>query len=252
MAFKIGRTGDHASRKCTVLSFGDNGSGKTHFAATWPHPYFVVPAIASNEMKTVAGYNLPCMTFETMDDFKQGMKAIATGMKSGKIQCKTLIIDNLTTMQMVFESELKETKNVDKLEWEQWGKFKNYFVNVMKTLHGWPCHVIWITHTHKENIFTILGDARNFIPNNCDLILYHEARDPGGRKDTQYIVHMRRHGQWPARIRRDMSIDVPFPAQIGPEPSPHYNLLAPHLGLPSLEDAEAEVTGDLLRTLSEQ
>lgn len=240
MAFKLGSTSDHNSKKCTVLLYGQNGTGKTHFASTWPNPVFLVPEVASNEMKTIAGYDLPCLTFSSMDDFKDGLTELAKQIKSKKIACQTLVVDNLTTIQLMFEDELKSAKNVDKLEWEQWGKFKSYFVSVMKTLHSWPVHCVWITHTHHENVFSLLGDSKHFIPNNCDLILYAEARDPGGTRDTQFIVHAKRFGAWPARIRRDMTLDLEMVKQLGPDPSPHFNDLAPYLGLGTREEEEAK------------
>jgi hypothetical protein len=239
MTFKIGKTSDHASRKVTVLLYGQNGTGKTYFASTFPHPVFLVPVIASNEMKTIAGFDLPVLTFDSMEDFKRGLAEVSKQIKNKTLDCKTLVVDNVTTIQLMFEDELKESKSVDKLEWEQWGKFKSYFVSIMKTLHSWPINVIWITHTHHENVFSLLGDSKHFIPNNCDLILYAEARDPGGNKDTQFIVHAKRFGNWPARIRRDMTLDLDMVKQFGPDPSPHFDDLAPYLGLGTREEEEA-------------
>jgi hypothetical protein len=110
MTFKIGKTSDHASRKVTVLLYGQNGTGKTYFASTFPHPVFLVPAIASNEMKTIAGFDLPVMTFESMDDFKLGLTELGKQVKAKKLDCKTVVVDNcfgfpLTTVtyqQVVF------------------------------------------------------------------------------------------------------------------------------------------------------
>jgi hypothetical protein len=228
-------------RGYSVLLYGGNGSGKTHFASSWPKPLYIVPVIGLNELKTIEDYNLPYVTFNSIEDLKGKVKELGGMLKKEPDLFKTLVIDSLTTAQTMFETELKERSRVDKLEWEDWGKFTTTFVGLLTSLHAWPVHKIWITHTSDpERIYALKGDSRQLFPNNCDVILYAESRDKSS--GTEYRIHPRRAGQWPARVRRSVGPDtVPVPI-LGPDPSPCYDLLAPYLGLRSL--AEEEPQGD--------
>jgi hypothetical protein len=219
-----------------VLLYGTNGSGKTHFAATWPFPVFFTPVMAANELRTISNQNIPVVLFDTMAELKEQTSALGEAMKRNEVKCKTIIVDNLTTIQTLFEVEIKAKSGKDKLEWEDWGKFTTFFVEWMTLLHRWPVNVIWITHSDAEKTFTLRGDSKHFIPGNSDLLLYCEAKDMGATKPTAWYVHGRRCGQWPARIRMpDIQGQKPF-TMIGPDP--HYDDLAKLLGMPSQAQAE--------------
>jgi hypothetical protein len=219
-----------------VLLYGTNGSGKTRFASTWPHPVFITPVMARNELRSIADQNIPVLLYETLQDVRDQTEALGIAMKKGEIKCKTVVIDNLTTAQTLFEIEIKDTMKMDKLDYAGWGQFTTFFVRWMTMLHGWPVNIIWITHSDAEKTFTLRGDSKNFIPGNADLLLYSESVDQGINKPTGYFVHGRRKGNWPARIRMpDIKGVKPF---IVSGPDPHYNDLAKCLGMPSLEDAE--------------
>jgi hypothetical protein len=219
-----------------VLLYGANGSGKTRFASTWPFPVYFTPVMAKNELRSIANENIPVVLFETMADVKEQTIALGEAMKAGKIQCKTIVVDNLTTIQTLFEVEIKAKSGHDKLDWEDWGRFTGFFVEWMTMIHRWPVNIIWITHSDVEKTFTLRGDSKNFIPGNSDLLLYSESRDFGPKKPTGFFVHGRRCGQWPARVRMADVAGRPIFTTIGPDP--HYDDLAVCLGMPSLSEAE--------------
>jgi len=235
---KIHRSGElRELRGYSVLLYGTNGSGKTHFSSTWPKPLFIVPVIGLNELKTIEDYDLPYVTFNSIDDLKGKVKELGGMLQKDPDLFKTLVFDSLTTTQTMFETELKERSRVDKMEWEDWGKFTTTFVGLLTSLHSWPVHKIWITHTSDtEKIYALKGDSRQLFPGNCDLILYSECRDVQGV--TQFRVHPNRSGPWPARVRRSVGPDTVRIPIMGPDPSPCYDLLAPHLGLRSLAEEE--------------
>ncbi len=219
-----------------ILLYGENGAGKTHFAGTWPYPVFLVPEIGRGEMRTLAEFDIPVIFFKTMDDLKIQLEALGKAIEKGSVLCQTIVLDNLTTTQLLFEDEIKQEKKVDKLEWEHWGKFTSFFVHLMTTIKKWPVHSIWICHSDKERTFTLKGDSRNFFPGNADLLLYCDVKDLGAR-GLEWYVHGRKFGAWPARMRlaKAHENNAGF-ARVGP--SPHYDDFAEILGLESCAKIE--------------
>lgn len=219
-----------------VLLYGDNGSGKTHFAGTWPYPVFLVPSIARGEMRTLSEFDIPVIFFTSMADLADQLTALGKAIESKKVQCGTIILDNLTTTQLLFEDEIKQEFGIDKLEFAHWGKFTGFFVRLMTTIKKWPVHSIWICHSDKERVFTLKGDSKNFFPSNADLMLYCDVKDMG-KAGLQWFVHGRKFGTWPARMRLGKAHEnTEAFARVGPDP--HYDDFAAILGLKPCAEVE--------------
>lgn len=260
MSLRIGtakQLADEQQHHFKILSYGAPGSGKTHFAATWPHPVFLVPNISRGEIRTVGHSDaVQVVLFNDMVDMKNQVVELGKAVEKGTVKCKTIVFDNLTTTQMLFEEEIKQKKAIDKLEWDDWGKFKSIFANLMTSLHSWPVHVVWITHSNEDQMFTLMGQSKEFFPSNCDLILYHEVVDVPGKPEPIYRVHGRQRGRWVARCRLPRRDDYQPFTYLESDPhnphfSPHYDDMAPFLGLPSLEEVE-EVVGKTPETSEEK
>jgi hypothetical protein len=210
-------------------------------------------------MRTLAEWEFPFIPFGVMNDFQAQVEALIRAVKSGKkvgpYIPRTVVIDNMTTAQMMWEEELLGDLAKDKLDWDDWGKMKSLTQRAIVELGKIPVHQIWITHaklwrsskkdnrgktvTEEQGGFTLNGATRDMLPNHCDLLLYCEALDRGV-KGPGYVVHGRKKGIWPAGVRLTrIHKDKPF-SKIGPEPSPEYDDLAPYLGLPSLAAEEGE------------
>lgn len=244
-----------------VFLYGDNRSGKTHFAGTWPNPVFIVPKIGLNEMKTLKGQDIAVIPFAGLEDCEKQISDLVKEIKSGSKRLpyvpKTLVFDNLTTANQLWLEELEDTTSDErKVQRNKWGLMRSYVVAFMRMLHGvTDCHVIWICHPRVEKVqervggrteehsvgsFTVQGAARELIPGNCDLLLYAEDKDLGV-KGTGYFLHGRKRGIWPAGVRLSrVQQKTPFTV-LGPKPSPSYDELAKILGIPSRDEIEDQL-----------
>lgn len=240
---QLNSTNEAKSSKATVLLYGDNGSGKTAFASTWPDPVFLVPYVARNEMKTLAKHNFPVVYFDDLKELKAQVNLLGKEILSGKLRCGTIVVDNLTAIQMALEEELKTSSGKDKLEWSEWGKFTSVFAGLLSSLHKLPPHIIWVTHSRviKEGEdkyrggFTLTGKSRELIPGFADMILYTEVVDMK-KAGLVYRLHLKSYDIWASRIRGDRDEVVTFPAYID---DPSYDKLAELLKWPTCAEAEA-------------
>lgn len=233
--------------KATILLYGDNGSGKTTFAATWPNPVFLVPGLALNEMRSLDGEDIPVVVFDSMSDLDGQVNALGKDILAGKVICNTLVVDNLTAFQLMVEEELKTSTNKDKLEFNEWGIFTTLFQRLMKALHKLPCHVLWIAHQTVRTVddrrvgeLVLTGKSKTFIPSFADMILQMEVVDlkAAGRK---YRLRLCSHDIWSnIRVRTGIDRAAKFPQYLE---DPYYDDLAALLGWASRETIEARKGG---------
>ena len=256
---KLGSTASLRQNKhYRFMFYGANGTGKTHFAGTFPRPLFIVPGLGANEMRTLSDENFTVVEFNSMAECASQVytlyKMILKDQFIGDYKPRTIVIDNLSTMQTLFEYELK---NIDiapseksKMTWDDWAVIRHNVYQMLVLLHKLPVHIIWIAHAKlitittksggktestTEGGFYLSGDTKNSVPGNCDAILYTEARDRG-LKGPGYYVHGRKSGIWPARIRQTPS--MPAFDKLGPDP--HYDDLAKILNLKALNNEELD------------
>jgi hypothetical protein len=246
-----------------IFLYGGNRSGKTHFSATFPNPVFVVPKMGLNELKTVSDQQITVVPFvglqDCLDQLTGLVKAIKKKPHTLEYTPKTIVFDNLTTANQLWLDELEEASGDErKVQRNKWGLMRSYIVAYMRLLHSLDnCHIIWICHPHVEKItekvggrlveqsigsFAVQGAAKDLIPGNCDLLLYSEDKDVG-LKGTNYLVHAKKQGIWPAGVRlARIHEKKPFHV-LGPKPSPSYDEMAKVLGLPSRDEVEDELDG---------
>lgn len=258
-ALKLSSTADlGSSAHLRIMLYGANGTGKTHFAGTWPRPVFMVPSLGSNEMRTLADQDLLVVEFADMKECAAQTLALYKAIKKdqyvGGMKPRTIIIDNLSTMQTLFEYELKgsekSTDTKHKMTWDDWSVIRHNVYQMLVLLHKLPVHIIWIAHAKlitttseiggkKETIteggFYLSGDTKNSVPSNCDCILYAETVDRGARGPAYYI-HGRKKSIWPARVRA--TSDMKTFDRIGPDPK--YNDLVPLLGVKPFDKEETD------------
>ena len=242
----------------TVLLYGDNRSGKTHFTGTWPRPLYIVPEGSTSEMLTLRDENYTVVPFRDMVEFRDSCTEVAEKVKANKpiegYVPRTVVIDNLTTAQMLFAEEIKSRRQINKLEWGDWDQVKSNLSYTLVKFLAANVHLIWICHCRtitiadpdnpKQQIveakLTINGQARDFIPNHADMLLYAEQVDMGAR-GAEYRIHGRKKGIFPAGVRLPTSDgQKPFEVlksdrkQYGMFPS--YDQLAPYFNLPTVDE----------------
>lgn len=244
------------TKNFTIFLYGENRSGKTHFCGTWPNPLFFVPKGAANEMRTLSADGFPVILFGDMEDCRNQVnevgKLLLRNKPVGPYVPRTIIVDNLTSAITFWEEEMKAGIKA-KLDWEDWGKLKSQITGMFTALHKFPDqHIIWIAHSKIQTVtsegangkkeqtnvgsFTLPGESKNLIPSHCDLMLYAEQVSRGPKGPAWYI-HAKKKGIWPAGSRVNVDPSKPL-SKIGPDP--HYDDIAPYLGLPSLEEEEGE------------
>ena len=245
MTLQLSSTDESVSQKTTVLLYGDNGSGKTEFASTWPNPVFLVPWISRNEMKTLSKHKFPVALFKNLSEMHQQVNDLGNDILKGKLRCDTIVVDNLTAMQTALEEELKVSSGKGRLEWEEWGKFASVFTKLLDALHKLPPHVIWITHQKVVKVdedtstgeFTLTGKSKELIPGFADMILHTTVTDLKAA-GLKYRLFLKSHDIWKCRIRGDRETIARFPPYIE---DPSYDKLALLLGWRSCAEIEGVV-----------
>lgn len=252
MTLNLRTASEVSAQKTTVFLYGPNGSGKTHFASTWPCPYFVTPEIATNELKTLRHTNLPVITFGTMAEMGLQVKELAKLIQNGGIKdCRTIVFDNLTSTQMLAQKEIEDQQDGKPLEGEDWSVFTGFFVGLLTVLHTLPVNVIWISHSKVRSVKppgggkaysigsnALIGYSRDLFPGHSDMILLSEVVDRGSAKQEFYI-YLKQRDVWSARVRQEPDGFNAMPPKIGPDP--HYDDLAAIMKWPSCEEVEKEV-----------
>lgn len=247
MNLQLSSTKDSTTQKTTVLLYGENGSGKTTFAATWPNPVFLVPEFAANEMKSLSGYDLPVLYFENRKHLKAQVEGVGREVAAGNILCNTFVVDNLTAGQLILQEELKEAANVEKMRYDEWDKLAAISKTIMLSLHKMPPHVIWITHSKVAVVddgrvgeLTLAGASKRLFPSFADMLLRMEVVDLR-KAGIEYRLHLKPHDIWTCRTRCPREASEKFPAYIV---DPHYDKIAALMGWKSCAEIEgrAETT----------
>jgi hypothetical protein len=136
-----------------LLAYGRNGSGKTRLGGSGPEPFL----IDVNDRGTKSIRNIPGKAFpaDTWEDIVYAYWYL----KSGKHKYGTLILDNLTMMQMVcIRQVLKEgadrdaTKDPKMMSQPMWGKVAELMVPQLLDFRNLPMHVVFIAQERTVDV----------------------------------------------------------------------------------------------------
>lgn len=239
-------TKDFADSKVSLLLYGAPGAGKTTFAASWPNPVFFVPQSAETEMHALTHMDLPVVGFDSLEGMSDQVKALGKAIEAGDILCDTLVIDNLTAIQLMLQQDLKNTSGKVKLEFDEWSIYTDAFQKLLLEMHKLPPHIIWIAHSEITfvedkaygDIFMSGKAVKKLFKAFPSMMLEAVCLDlkAAGRR---YSVCLKSHGIWECKIRGDGEKIAKFPDKIDSD----YNELAALMGWASREDIEGYEEG---------
>jgi hypothetical protein len=249
MSLILSTTDLSVNEKTTALIYGGNGTGKTTFAASWPNPVFLVPWIARNEMKSLAGSKLLVAYFRNLRELQEQVQGIGKAVEEKALCCDTLVVDNLTAMQVMLKDEMLGKSGKAKFDWDDWDKFANITTSMMNAFHKLPPHVLWITHekiikedeeTNKGS-YTLQGSTRDIIPGFADMILHATVTDLKAA-GLKYKLYLKGHDIWTCRMRAERKMAESLPQFIE---DPSYDKLAALLGWKSCAEIEGTAEKDV-------
>lgn len=142
--------------KLKVLAYGDFGTGKTRFAATFPKPHYID---FDGGILSLGGMDIDYETFSKDPDrakkeFERFQKHVRDyvlpKVKDGTFE--TIVIDSLTTLSEVILNAILIEEKRDHPQLQDWGQQINGLVQIINKLVGNKrCHTIFLAH---EQVYT--------------------------------------------------------------------------------------------------
>lgn len=162
-----------------ALIIGENGVGKTPFAAQWPKPLF---ALCENGHMSLAQSGTAYADIKSSADMEavlrharvESMKPIA----SRSVQ--TLVIDTVDSYQKILIQErLKETGQQGLSGWADWGWLEGKMGSLTEAIKRLPMNVVVLMHT--RDVHEQVGDKDDEVTR-----IVQRARMKGDVKDSIY------------------------------------------------------------------
>lgn len=150
-----------------ALLYGPNGTGKNTIANTFPGPRLVLDI---NERGTRSMVGVPDTQKRKVDTVDMFMMAYWF-LKSGNHNFKTVILDNVTTLQEVFmksilkkESDFDMSKDIDMPTKRDWGGLSQMMKRWMIDFRNLPMNVVFIAQEKKLNDDDLESDEVSVFP----------------------------------------------------------------------------------------
>jgi hypothetical protein len=210
--------------------YGPSGAGKTKLASSFPYPVMIQP-INEGSIVTLRGLDIPYYEMTDMTsqlrDGRGGLNRIIDELEKEyqadpkAFPYETIVVESLTHYSELVVEEISEqgTKPMDQ---RKWGEVASHFRNVHARLCNMQVHVVYtsLDKIDKSDSGVIVagpslqGAAATKLPSACEVVGYCEVsrsnKKVGGTlvAQTDYKVHFRKHGHYPARSRFDAMPDV--------------------------------------------
>lgn len=197
--------------------YGDSGSGKTMAASTFPNPVFIIPK-NEGSITTLRGTDVPYYEATDMNsrlskDGVGGMNAILQELEDeyhrapDDFPFDTIVVESMSHYADLIIEELTEGGKAP-MNQQQWGLLTAHIRNIQARLRNLDVHVVFtaLAKTDKSDDGKTLigepliqGQSARKLPAACDVIGYCE--ESGGKNNTVWRVHFRRHKHFAARSR---------------------------------------------------
>lgn len=134
-----------------LMIYGKSGVGKTRFAGSDERVVFIAPEDDGTLSAKRAGSKAkqwPVKCWADLIEAKEYFEEQAQA--NGKINVNWIVIDSGTEMQQMAmrhilreQKELREYRDIDLPEIQDWQKWYNMFLRVVKEFNALPCNVLW-------------------------------------------------------------------------------------------------------------
>ena len=152
--------------KC--LFYGPNGTGKTTVSGTFPGPVLVLD-VNERGTRVLASEDGHCKK-RLVDTFEMFVQAYWF-LKSGKHPFKTVVIDNLTTLQEVCmryvmnkDADFDISKDMDMPSKRDWGGLSQLMKRWSVDFRNLPMNVVFIAQEKKDNDEDLESDEASVYP----------------------------------------------------------------------------------------
>jgi hypothetical protein len=188
-------TASAASKWKRVVVGGRTKSGKTHFASTWPKPWFLSDATEGGaatlrymdkEMwwdKTVPP---KVSEIENMMEFPQFVTKL---VNQKVIHEQTLVIDSLSIYAARVLRELRAA-NPGQDNRQRYGELADVMSLQLGRVHSLPMHIVWLCHINDEMQLTVPGKASEALWAYMDYLWMTRVETQPGRP-TDFQLHIR-------------------------------------------------------------
>ena len=197
----------------TCLTYGFSGSGKTHFASTWPKPRFLSDAFekgweTTRNMDRTKFFDPTVMPeiipIETPKDMMEAISETGKeGIGKSKDAPQTLIIDSLTFYADAFFEAVVKAQGAKVDTRGAYGDLLSHIRRLVLSTHALPINIVWLAlaKAPEDGVSGIMlaGKSADKIPALCQYWLHARAFHNG--KATQHEIRTRPFGQFPARCR---------------------------------------------------
>lgn len=190
-----------------ILVYGTSGSGKTHFAASFPEPLFIDlegGMLGVSKFKPLRFPKDPSRVVESVDELIEIGKYLREQLDGGKASFKTVVIDSLNELQdLVMANVLQEfdakRQYDDQPTQSDYGKANRDVIKIFRSFCRLPCNVVFtsviVPPTFEEEMVAPSFSGKQVGPvvsRLVDAIGYTYTSRPtkgGDEADIRYMIN---------------------------------------------------------------
>lgn len=214
----------------TAIGYGNTGSGKTRWAATWPRPMFISTGVERG-YDTVEGMKLHCPDafFEknrppinryvySAEEALAAWDEATELVKSGEVQ--TIVQDSLSMYSVLYVNHLKDSGFSG---YDLWGKLADHIQNLVISAQKLPANILWMCQASDPTdvgaaggIFMEGRKTTKVLPPLVSNQLYFRTKmvtekvEGKSKKTVRYEIHTKKCGAYDAKVRLNPNIESPM------------------------------------------
>lgn len=230
MNYAIGESKRHPETTdyARCLISGDFGSGKTHFANTFPKPFFIDTDYGLSTTKdSMDAKSAPGIRLFPGDPAYQTIMSMLNDAKNAKPpldQYETIVLDGLTSLSRLLLFEISggnlDPKTGGKPSYDEYGSLKVRMASIVNAIQAIPYHVVVtaLTEIDKDEVtgsyvglINTVGSFGKEVGSMFDEVYYVEKRrsrqnEPG---EAVHEFHTEYHNRFAVKSRLQRAAQVP-------------------------------------------